>query len=360
MSGFDHQLPQDDELNLKDIILSTQDFIREVLRNWKLILLAILICVGGLVANAWLTPVTYPAEMTFMVNEEQGGSVNPLSAIAGQFGFGGGNSGEFNLDKIVELSRSMKIQKAALFEKYNIGGKTDYFINHLIRNEGFHDKWRKDTTGLKDFVFTRGPEHQFNRVERKALKKVFVKVRGNPKEGIKGLVSASYQPETSILSFKAETRKPALSIAFLEEVYDEVSNFYISEAREKPETTFRLLKAKRDSLFDELSLKENQLARAIDSNIGLVSKSAGLKIDRLQRDVQFLTIAYSKVLENTEAAEFSLQNATPFFQVIDHPLRPLRANETSMLLMGILGFILGTFLGVLIIFIRRIYRQTMQ
>ena len=143
-------------------------------------------------------------------------------------------------------------------------------------------------------------------------------------------------------------------------MYNQVSDFHITETREKPETTYRLLQSKKDSLFAELSLKENQLARAIDSNIGLVSQAASLKIDRLRRDVQFLTVAYSKVLENTEAAEFALQNATPVFQVIDYPIRPLRSNESSPVLMGIVGVILGGFLSILIVFVRRLYRNAMQ
>ena len=359
MSEYNPQLLEDDELSLKEIILNIRDFVGELWKSWKLVLALVLLCAGGLAINAALTPTTYPAELTFMVNEQQAG-INPLSAIAGQFGFGSSNTGDYNLDKIIELSRSMRILSAALFKRYEIKGESDYFINHLIRSEGFHDKWRKDTTGLKDFLFKRGPESAFDRVERKALKKVFVKVRGNPKEKVKGLITANYQTETSILSLTAETRRAALSIAFLEEVYNQVSDFHITETREKPETTYRLLQSKKDSLFAELSLKENQLARAIDSNIGLVSQAASLKIDRLRRDVQFLTVAYSKVLENTEAAEFALQNATPVFQVIDYPIRPLRSNESSPVLMGIVGVILGGFLSILIVFVRRLYRNAMQ
>lgn len=358
MSNADQFNSNEDEISLKEIILIIQDYFREFIRNWKLIGILIAISVALFVFLALRQPVLFPAEITFMVNEDEGGQGGSINAIIGQFGFGG-SSGDYNLDKIVELSKSMRIVQEALFERGVVGKKEDFYINHIIRSEKFHEKWKRDTTGLKGFLFTRRPSEGFTRTEYKALKKVYVKVRGNPADSKPGLISSQYEETTNILSMKAKTQTPALSIGFLNEMYEKVSDFYIKESTEKAETTYNLLKDKRDSLFTELGNKEFQLARAIDSNIGLISKSAQLKIDRLERDVQMLTIAYGKALENTAVAEFSLQNATPFFQIIDRPIRPLSTEESSLVLAILIGGFLGGFLGVLIVIGRRLYRQAM-
>jgi uncharacterized protein involved in exopolysaccharide biosynthesis len=115
---------QDDEITLKELILKIQEYWQEILKNWKLIFLIIIPFVAFFLIKAFLTPATYSAQLTFMVNEDEGGGgFGGVSAILGQFGFGGGGQSSYNLDKILELSRSRKIIQMALFEKVNIDGK---------------------------------------------------------------------------------------------------------------------------------------------------------------------------------------------------------------------------------------------
>ncbi len=348
---------KEDEITLKELILKVQEFYREVLRNWKIV--AVFLVLGGsyFLYTAITTPVTYVADMTFMVNEESGGSNGGMGSILGQFGLGGGGGGEFNLDKIAELSKSLRITKEALFEKAVVKNKLDYFANHIIKAEQIHEKWKKDTTGLKDFYFTNSEIEKFGKTERRALKIVYNQVKGNP--NIEPLMLVYYEKETSILTMEVESQSEELSILFLKELYEKVSQFYIKESTDKPKATFDKLKEKRDSISQELARKESLLAKAIDSNIGLVSRSAQLKIDRLQRDVQMLSVAYAEIVKNTEMAAFNLKIAMPFFQVIDEPFSPLRPNRESKIKAIILGAFLGSFLAIIIIIGRKIYRDAM-
>ena len=102
------------------------------------------------------------------------------------------------------------------------------------------------------------------------------------------------------------------------------------------------------------------LAKTIDSNSGLVTRAAKLKIDRLDREVRLLSIAYGQVVENTERAEFSLKNAMPFFQVVDEPLMPLDPKKESKFRAIIIGGILGGFLACLFVIGRKVFRDAMR
>ena len=59
-----------DELTLKDLILNFQLYFREVIKNWKLIIGVALVVIALFFYRAFSTPVTYKAELTFMVNED--------------------------------------------------------------------------------------------------------------------------------------------------------------------------------------------------------------------------------------------------------------------------------------------------
>ena len=87
-----------------------------------------------------------------MMNDDEGGGLGSLGGLAASFGFGGGGSGEFNLEKMLSLLKSRNIIQQGLFEKAELGGKTDFFANHLIAEYDFHKKW-EDKEDLKDFVF---------------------------------------------------------------------------------------------------------------------------------------------------------------------------------------------------------------
>lgn len=347
------------ELTLKELLTTTREYFGEVRRNWKIVLFFILPFLCFFLFQAFTTPKEYPSILTFMVNEEDGGD-NGVGAILGQFGFGGGSSGEYNLAKIVELSRSRRIISEALFEKGEVDGQEDFFANHIIRQYKFHEKWEDDKDGLANFLFSHGVLDSFNRIENKALQRVYKKVKGNAEEGVKGLMKSQYQEETSILSLSLSTRSEDLSIQFLLDLYDKLSIYYIFENTEKPKTTYDNLKEKVDSLRGALESKEVQLAQMVDANRSVFSKSALLRQKRLEREAGILTIAYGKAIENLEVADFTIKNATPFFQVIDYPIAPIKPVEKSILKALVFSFLLGGVFGTLFILGRKIIRDSME
>ena len=93
---------EDDEITLKELILKIQEFYREVLKRWLLVILITLPVMGYMFYKAYKTPNTYPATLTFMVNEDKAGG--GLGGLAASFGLGGGG-GEYNLEKILSLQK---------------------------------------------------------------------------------------------------------------------------------------------------------------------------------------------------------------------------------------------------------------
>lgn len=347
---------EEDEITLKELILKVQEYFWEVVRNWKWVVGITIPFVVFFVYKAVTTPVTYEAELTFMVNEDDGGGLGGVGAILGQFGLGGGGKGKNNLNKILELAKSRVIVQQVIFDSIDLVGKKDFLGNHLINLYAFHEEWSDDTTGLADFLFTSA--NLVTRNEKYALKTVYNKIIGG--ENVEGLFSNRYNEDTGIMRFNARTADEELSIKLCGVMYEYLSYFYITRTIEKQKQTFDVMLQKVDSVKSAMAAKEYQLANFLDQNRGLFTAKAKRRELELQRDVRILNEMYAVTLKNFEIADFSLKNKTPFIQLIDEPMAPLRTIKESKIKNLIIGIFLGFIFATIIIIGRKIYINTMS
>ena len=103
-----------DEISIKALILKPKQFIK-LIWSKKIAFSAVsLLFSVGFALKAYSKPTTYTADLTFMVNEEDGGSLVGIGAILGQFGMSGSGGGASNFEKITENVRSGKICEQTL------------------------------------------------------------------------------------------------------------------------------------------------------------------------------------------------------------------------------------------------------
>lgn len=349
---------EEDEITLKELILTIRSYIDELIRNWKLIFVITIPFIIFFFYKAITTPVVYPASLTFMINQDDGGGLGGMSAILGQFGFGGGGRGKNNLDKILELAKSRNIIHKAVFEEIVIESKADYMANHLIRLYDFHEEWQDDTTGLAGFYFSHDSIPGFDRAALSALKRVYSKVVGS--ENVNGILKTGYAENSAIMHIDVESISEDLSVELCNLLYSHLSDFYIYKTIEKQKQTFDVMFEKVDSIKQVMSETEYSLAKFLDSNRGLLNNKDRLTELRLQRDVRVLNEAYAASLKNFEIADFTLKNKTPFIQLIDKPFAPLRKVKVSKLRSLLMGGILGVILASLFVIIRKIYKTALQ
>lgn len=343
---------EEQEMTLRDLLFKIRDFYLELRQNWKIVLLCVALSLAGFLVNAFLTPPKFPAQLTFMVREDSKSGLGSVAGILGQFGFGGGNSSEYNLDKIIELAKSRHILQAALFDSATLDGKRDYLANHVIEIYNFREKWRKDTL-LRDFRFIHSDVERFDRRENKALKSLHQYMVGEKT----AFVAAGYSKQTSILNITVYARHEALSIALVEALYGHLSRFYIEQSTAQSRQTVRNLELRRDSIRALLTASERSLARTEDRTLGLLLKEDKVPQKRLGTDVQILNLMYAEAIKNLETASFLLKNATPVFMEIDRPLAPIKPVRASKKMALALGLGLGFLLAVTWIFGRKFARN---
>lgn len=343
----------EDEITLKELILKIQEFWQEIKRNWKLVLIVTIIFMGIMLVKAILTPVTYPAKLTFMLNDDEGSKGGGAGAILGQFGFGSSGGG-VNINKMIELAQSRKIVSMVLFEKIKIEEEEDYIANHIIRAYDFHDKW-EDSKTLNGFLFTNDDIVNFSRVENQVLKSLhrqFIKEED-------GIMTLSPDGDTGILTLVISSSNEVLSINCSEVFFDKLGTYYIEKTINKQQDTYGMLKQRTDSL--EQALNRNQLAvlKFEDSNRSLGLRQYEMQRLMLQGEVQKLEMTYAESFKQLRIAEFALQNKMPFITTIDEPIYPLGRQSESTTKAIILGGFLGVFLVVMFLVGRKVYRDTM-
>lgn len=350
----------DDEISLRDLILKLKSFAGEVLQNWRILALCIILVSAFQVYKYFTYEPIYPAKITFSVDEDEGGSSPGLTGILGQFGIGSVRPSRYNLDKILALSKSRRVIENTLFSKLVIDGKEDYLANYLLKeyelNKPSDDK---DSSG-DTFHFTHDSLSRFSRDENEMLMMLYNFIIGPPDDPKKALITADYNEDTNIMSINVSTTNEDLSLALAQRMFESLSDYYINKAIEKQLKTYTVVSAKKDSVLAVLKGTEYQLANFKDSHRGLLMRTDQINELRLQREITALSAMYAEVLKNTEVADFSLKNKMPFIQVIDSPLSPIQPIQISLFRKLFLGILIGGVIGSVFVVARRIMKDIMH
>ena len=357
---------QDTEISIKEALLVIKEYISEAKRSVPVILLIALPFLAYQVYKAVNDDWVFNAPLSFMLNEDSAGG-SGISSILGSIGLPMGGSGDDNLDKILELSRSRKITASTIFTKVEIGGKEDFLANHLIEMLEKKGEWNvrgifasEQKYNIDNLRFTHDSLPTFSLVENNGLKNLQDHLTGNSHRDIKPLVKTSYNEQTGIMELEAKTYNGEISVSLANTLYEKLSKYYVNQTIEKQKLTYDLIKAKSDSIYQELQAKNSALANFKDSSQGMFARADLLTESRLMIEIQKLGAMYQESTKNLEVADFALKNKTPFIQAIDTPILPITPHKTSLLKSIILGLFYGLFLGIGFVVTRKMFRDVMN
>jgi hypothetical protein len=296
-----------------------------------------------------------------MVNEKEGGGgmAGAASILAS---LGGGGEGKNNLDKILTLSKSMRILQEVLLSKETIDGKQDYIANHIINQYDFDNtSWKKSPT-LKGFRFNKNQYSkeidslEFN--ERAAIKGVYGKLVGSPT--VDGLMTNSQSRQTQIMTMNVTSTSDELSVKLCTKIFERLGGFYVEKTIERELQTFRLVKMKADSIKRLLYGSDYAAAKFEDTNRGLFMEQVKVPVKQLNRNSNILTLMYGEAIKNLEISDFAVKNNTPFVQAIDLPFSPLSSADNSLKKTLAIGIALGFIIAAIFVVIRKLIRDSLK
>ncbi len=132
---------------------------------------------------------------------------------------------------------------------------------------------------------------------------------------------------------------------------DKLSEFYIDLKKKKAQIDYEFAVKKADSLLTILNELDKR-AVALDestffTNDGL--KRYNLPKINLAQDKSTVQAQYYYAVNNRESAAYRLQKETPIIEPLDKPEPPFDIVQKSKMIYVIIGLILGSFIGILII-----------
>ncbi|GAA5219848.1 Wzz/FepE/Etk N-terminal domain-containing protein [Membranihabitans marinus] len=348
----------DHEITLKELIFKVREFALYIWDQRKYILLFTILLGLAMGVYAYMQPKIFTSQLTFMVNEDEGGSTSSATSVLSQLGLGLGNSNTLNFERLVSLAKSQNIVNATLLDSTEIEGKTDRLANFLIDHFNLHEKW-KENEELRNYYIPTKVQSEDEINVNKALKALYGCLILKDQAKTPGVVQISFDDESFIVTMTGSAEDPDITQRCLELHYDNLSKFYIDKSIEKQKTTVDVLKSRKDSIELLLNRTETNMASMQDRSLGVYLNKDLTQLSKMNRENQVLAIMYAEVVKNYETANFMLDNQKPIFQVIDRPLPPISGSKKSPITQTIMGFILGGILSSLFFFVKKIISESL-
>lgn len=365
---------QDQEyISLKDIFLKIGEYFQYVRTKFLWIIL-----VGGILGvymgfKNYIEPTQYQETLTFMMDESKSGDVSipGLDALGSLFG---NPQKSNNLGKILQLFESKKIIHNTLFDSVIINDNKNVLANHyldlytvprltesytILGGLFYKRNWVKVLEKDPTFRFLNDDIDNFTPKENLYLRAIYDHINGEASLGIPQQLASKLDDETGIMQLTMTSEYEDITLSFLNNIYTQLSDFFISKTVEKEQKTYDLMKEKRDSVYLALKSAEYALADFKDRNRNLVTVKGYLNQIQLERQSSILSSMYRTVVGQMDATEFALKNKTPVVQVIDLPRRPINPTSPSWIMGLITGGLIGMVLMLFYFVVRKLFKDIM-
>ncbi|MBB5636603.1 uncharacterized protein involved in exopolysaccharide biosynthesis [Pedobacter cryoconitis] len=349
---------QSDEISMKELLLNIQEWYKNMLSKWLIIVLFGLL--GGLLGfvYAYYKKPVFTASTTFVLEESgSGGALGGLGGLASMVGvdIGGGGGGIFQGDNILELYKSRTMIEKTLLTEATYDGKKDLLVNWYISFNKLRENW-KEKPLLKNLQFNNQKQSSpvTSRLRDSVLSTIVSDINKNY------LTVSKEDKKLSIIDAKVKSKSEFFSKAFNETIVKNVNDFYVQTKTKKSMHNIAVLQKKTDSVRAVMTGAIYSAAGITDATPNLNTTRQSQRVAPVQRS-QFTAETNRAILieltKNLELTKMSLLNETPLIQVIDEPIYPLPKEQFGKLKGIILGGLIAGILTVIFITIRTILKN---
>jgi len=354
--------PANDEVSLKEVILSLREWLHYLLSTWKVLLIALIVGAIVGIAFSFFTPWKYVAKTTFVLDEDsQSSSIGALVGLSSALGGGTGNGSLFSGNNIMWLYTSDRMLGETLLDTVtDTSGKKIILINWLLQIDG-------DLQDAEKKIRARDPQYQglpnrvvsrenLSRSQGQMLNSAILIIKNNY------IQTAAESNTAGIMSVTFTSTDEAFSLAFAQKIVTLVNDFYINTKTQKGQAQVAVLQKKVDEFNKSMGQSMHQAANAADAvpYANPMRHALDVQPKREIVDVQVNSAIYTTMVQQLEMARVALAKETPLIQVVDAPALPLGVSHMSYVKAVVLfGFIL-LFLTICFVIFRRVYFNTIE
>lgn len=345
-----------DEISLKELIQKGKEWFDYLVSQWKIIVLAGFI--GALLGlgYSFTKKPTYTASLSFALEDEKsGGGLGNALGLASSLGLDLGGSGGsiFTGSNLTELFKSRSMVEQTLLSPVVVDGKTISLAEMYIQNNEWRNGWKDKPKFVSIQFLPDAKRKYFTRVHDSILGVIYNNL------SMSALTVGQKDKQIAIINIDVVTTNELFSKYFCEALAKEVSDFYVDTKSKKARENMLVLERQTDSIRRELNGAITGVAVANDNTFNL---NPALNVRRTpsarrQVDVQANTAILTELVKQSELAKVTLRKDTPLIQVIDKPILPLKKEKFGKAKGIIIGGFLVGFFTVLILIIKRIFKQ---
>lgn len=334
----------EEQISLRDLLYKFKEWMAYLRSKWVIILIMAL--AGGIIGFIYsrLSKPNYKATLTFVLSSNSKSS--SLASLAGQFGLDLGSMNEdvFEGDNIIELFKSQRIIKGALFKKITDSSKT--LINLFIEETGIKKSWQQKEN-IKDLIPFPDDVSKLTPIQDSLVSEIHDIIIK------KYLTLDKVDKKLSFYNVSTECGYSDVSFYLTTYVAKEAASFYIETKTKLAKQNLAMLQHEADSIRNLLGNFINATAQATDQtfNLNPAYQVQRTPIQQGQIGVTVLGAAYTEIIKNLEIAKITLQKETPLYQIIDTPFLPLKKIKLSGVITAAAGcFILTLFTILFLLF----------
>lgn len=347
-----------DEISLRDAILSAQRWWKYLLSKWMIIVFFGIAGAALGLGFAFTKKPSYVGELTFILEEGQQSSLASYAGLASQFGFdlgGGGSSGLFSGENILEFLKSRLMVERTLLSPVSVDNKEMSLADLYISFNELNKNWEK-IPELKNLQFHPGKKNRgdFSRMEDSILNTIQGDV-------VKDYLSITKpDKKLSFISVRCISTNETFSKEFIQRLVYEATDFYVRTKTKRSKANVDQLQFLADSIEAQLNKKTYSSAVAQDLNLNPARQVASVETEIKTRDKIVLQTMYGEVVKNLELSKMTMAQETPLVQVVDTPIYPLKKEKLGKLKGLIIGGFCGGILIVLYLILRMVYVDIMK
>jgi hypothetical protein len=356
MSDNQYNSLPEDQFSFNDIVKKLVSFKNLIVRNWKTLVLAIILGTAGGYIFERITrkPPIYIAKIVFnMENGGGGGAGGGLQDLASAFGINGANSasaGLFSGDNFIELLKTKNLYNRAILSRVNVYGKNYIFGNYYLQKSGILKDELEDDVEMQTFKFIHDKYDSATTNEHS-------KVRLVQNYLMPYTVVANDSKKASFLSLAVTSRNDTLSYVWANLYLKVVTDFYKETKTQKTRELRDLIKHRVDSLKHELYRTQGEAARYADQNQQIIVQEGLIQQQRLQTNSGQLQGMYFEALKNLDNLNFSMAKETPLLSRIDDAELPISPEPDPTKKGVIIGSIIGLLLAVIYVAFKESLRE---
>jgi len=336
-----------DEISLKELIVKAKEWWQYLLTKWVIILaFGLGGAVIGLVVSL-LTPPKYTAHLSFALVEKSAGG-SGLADLASSFGLssmlGGGSSGAFSGDNLLEIMQSPHTIEQTLLSPIVYNGKMQNLVEVYIQFNELREKWQKNEKNkeLQTLSYPIGQKREsFTRTQDSVMNNIYEKL-----EKTNALSIARKDKKLSFVNVSFTSKDEVFSKLFEEKLMEVTYKFYKETRTAQSRANINMMQAKADSIKRLYESSLYKSAGYSQVNINQALAFAAVPKQKQEYNSQLYATVYTEVLKNLETLKLDLARETPIVQIIDTPRFPLEKDRLGKAKAMATGGVLGGFLIV--------------